>query len=182
MKKSLAKAFLLLASFLVLFSGAPRAAGQSTASVRPRIYTLLNNVLLAPKQNLTTNANSAFPSITNQVAAWTNTLTPPVGTHPIGLQVQINTTNNLAGASNLVVTVYPAYDLSIGTSGIGQGMGTNFATNCPLLTWTISYTTNLFATTNIAPLTWEPATSFAVTVNNQCNSNTTVTVTASQAP
>ena len=159
-----------------------RAEAQSTASVRPRIYQLLTGVLLAPKQLLNTNANSTLPGITNLVACWTNTLTPATGTHPIGLMLTVNITNNLANPSNIVVNVYPAYDVSIGSSGIGQAMGTNFMTNTPILSWTNSYTTNNVFWTNIPPLNWEPATSLGFTVNNLCNSNTSVSLQMSQAP
>jgi hypothetical protein len=170
----------LSAGLLLAFSLQPSAFGQATTLVKPRQMTLLSNVLLAAKQNLATNATG---TATNALACWTNTLTPFSGAHPIGLTAIIQTTNNLSGASNVVVNVYPAYDVSggVGATGIGTAWGTNFAT-VPIFTWTISYTTNSVQCTNLPSALWEPATSLGYTVSNGVNSNTTFTLIQSQCP
>ena len=86
------------------------------------------------------NTNGALPTQIaggQSVGVFTNTLIPFSGAHSIGLTMQIVNTNKFAANSNLVVTIYPAYDTGGGNgSGINQAYGTNFSTT-PLLTWTI---------------------------------------------
>jgi len=172
MKKILSLALLALSAF----SLQPSAFAQATTLVKPRQYVLFNG-LLAPKQALSTNGTGVA---TNMLACWTNTLTPYSCSHPIGLSGIISTTNNMANASNLVVSCYRAFDI-LGGASIGTAYGTNFETTA-FFTWTIPWTTNQITLTNIAPALWEPATSIGFTVNNQCNSNVNFTLTMSQAP
>jgi len=167
-------------SVLLLASGlcARPGVAQPTTLVKPRQYTLLTSQLLTNKQAITTNA--ALPGQT--IGVFTNTLTAFSGSHPIGLTALIGCTNNLAGSSNVVVAVYPAYDNNGGNSnGIGVTYGTNFAT-VPIFTWTIAYQTNSIQMTNLAPLAWEPATSLGYTVSNGSTSNITLTLIQSQSP
>ena len=159
----------------------PSAFGQATTQVFPRQYTVLSSVLLGPKQYLNTNnTGTNLP-----YAGWTNTFIPFSGAHAIGLTGIVQTTNNLSspsGASNVVVTVYPAYDLGGGDSNtISSRYGTNFSST-PLLVWTISYTTNGVFSTNLPTALWEPATALAYTVSNGINSNTTFTLVQAVAP
>jgi hypothetical protein len=159
---------------------AQRAHAQATTLVKPRQYVLFSGTL-TNKQAITTNA--ALPGQT--IGLWTNTLTAYSGSHPVGLSLIIQTTNNLlapSGPSNVVVTVYPAYDNFGGnTNGLNQSYGTNFAT-VPILTWTASYTTNALVLTNLSAAQWEPATALGFTLSNGISSNTVVTFTMSQAP
>lgn len=160
--------------------GGNSARAQATTLVRPRITNILSGVLFTAKENLATNAT--LPS--QPVAGFAPTLVPYSGSHPIGLSLTVGTTNLIPGTSNVVVTVYPAYDIGGGNStGIGQAYGTNFLTNTPLLTWTVNYGSNgVAAWTNIAPSVWEPATSLGYVVSNGCNSNATLTLLQVQAP
>ena len=157
---------------------------QATTLVKPRVYTLINQ-LLGPKQNLTTNGQ-ASPGLnaTNTLAGWEPTLVPYSGAHPIGLSLYIGNTNVLASTSNVVVSAYRAYDINGGSTGIGTAWGTNFETTA-FWTWTVSFgtgtSTNLVMT-NLLATQWEPATAIGFTLNNQCNSNVTYTLTMSQAP
>lgn len=157
--------------------------GQSTTMVRPRQYTLLSSQLFTNNEMLNTNA--ALPGVTpgaQTVGVFTNTLIPFSGTHAIGLTMQIVNTNKFAANSNLVVTIYPAYDTGGGNSnGINQAYGTNFSST-PLLTWTISYQTNSFQSTNLPATLWEPATSLGYTITNATASNLVLTLTQSVAP
>jgi hypothetical protein len=166
--------------FIASLLGASRGQAQPTTLVKPRQYVLFSG-LLTNKQAITTNVS--LPG--QNIGLWTNTLTPYAGSHPIGLSLNIQTTNNLlapSGASNVVVSVYPAYDTFGGSAnGIGESFGTNFAT-VPILTWTVSYTTNALVLTNLSAAQWEPATSLGFTVSNGISSNTVVTFTMSQAP
>jgi hypothetical protein len=153
------------------------AHAQATTVVRPRQYVLFSG-LLTSQQNIITNA--ALPG--QNIGVFTNTLTPYSGSHPVGLSAIITTTNNMAHASNIVVTVYPAYDNYGGNSnGIGQAYGTNFAT-VPIYTWTVPWLTNEIVLTNLPASVWEPATSMGFTISNQCTSNVNFTFTMSQAP
>jgi hypothetical protein len=165
------------------FSLQPSAFSQATTMVRPRQYTLLSSELFTNNQMLNTNA--ALPSVSlgaQTVGVFTNTLIPFSGSHAIGLTMQIVNTNKFVASSNLVVTIYPAYDVGGGnTSGINQAYGTNFSST-PLLTWTISYQTNSFQSTNLPASLWEPATSLGYTITNATASNITLTLTQSVAP
>jgi hypothetical protein len=151
--------------------------------VRPRQYALLSSQLFTNNEMLNTNA--ALPTAApggQTVGVFTNTLIPFSGSHAIGLTMQIVNTNKFAASSNLVVTVYPAYDTGGGnTNGIGQVYGTNFSTT-PLLTWTISYQTNSLQSTNLPAALWEPATSLGYTISNATSSNLVLTLTQSVAP
>ena len=181
------RAALLLALPAVL---TPAAHGQATTMVRPRNYVLLNNVLFTNTELLNTNAALPTAGIgyTN-VGVFTNTLIPFTGAHAIGLQLQIVNTNKFAASSNCVVTVYPAYDTGGGNaSGIGQAYGTNFSST-PLLTWTVSYQTNVTASTNLPATLWEPATSLGYSIaaggtatTSATPSNVWITLTQVTAP
>ena len=170
---------LCLLSALGLAAGdQPSALAQATTQVKPRQYTLLSSQVLTSKQVLNTNA--ALPG--QNIGVFTNTWLAMTGTHPIGLTAIIQTTNILAGASNVVVNVYPAYDSGGGnTSGLGGSYGTNFAT-VPIFTWTISYTTNSIQMTNLSTALWEPATSLGFTISNGIAANTTFTLIQSVIP
>jgi hypothetical protein len=157
---------------------APVARAQATTLVKPRQMTLLSNVLIGPQGVLSTNGTG---NGTNQVGCWTNTLTPFSGAHAIGLTAIIQMTNKFAAASNLVIAVYPAYDVGGGAGGIGTAWGTNFAT-VPIFTWTISYQTNCVQCTNLQPSLWEPATALGYVITNVPNSNTVLTLIQSQCP
>ncbi len=161
----------------------PSAFAQSTTMVRPRLYTLLSSQLFTNNEML--NTNGALPTQIaggQSVGVFTNTLIPFSGAHSIGLTMQIVNTNKFAANSNLVVTIYPAYDTGGGNgSGINQAYGTNFSTT-PLLTWTISYQTNTFQSTNLPATLWEPATSLGYTITNATSSNVVLTLTQSVAP
>ena len=114
-------------SVLVTLSVGHAAPGfaQQTTLVKPRQYTLLSSQLMTNKQAINTNA--ALPG--QNIGVFTNTLTAFSGSHPVGLTAIIGSTNNLAGSSNVVVAVYPAYDNNGGnSSSIGVSYGTNFAT------------------------------------------------------
>jgi hypothetical protein len=168
--------FILLPStfFLCMPSS---AHAQATTVVKPRQYVLFSG-LLTNQQSILTNA--ALPG--QSIGVFTNTLTPYSGSHPIGLSAIITSTNNMAHASNIVVTVFPAYDTFGGnTNGIGQAYGTNFAT-VPIYTWTVPWQTNEIVLTNLMASQWEPATSMGFTISNQCTSNVSFTFTMSQAP
>jgi hypothetical protein len=163
---------------LLLGSLARPSFAQPTTLVRPRQYTLLSSQLLTNKQAINTNAS--LPG--QNIGVFTNTLTPFSGSHPIGLTAFIGCTNNLAGNSNVVVAIYPAYDNSGGNANaLGGTYGTNFAT-VPIFTWTIAYQTNSTQMTNLGPLVWEPATSLGYTVSNGSSSNITFTLIQSQSP
>jgi hypothetical protein len=167
----------ILAGMLGLVLFTEPAFAQATATVKPRQYVLWNGLLTA-KQAITTNA--ALPG--QNIGVFTNTLIPFTGSHAIGITGIIQTTNALAGASNMVVSVYQAMDVGGGNAfGIGPAYGTNFAT-APLTTYTWSYSTNAIVTTNIATAVWEPATSLGFTISNGCNSNTTFALIMSVAP
>lgn len=171
---------LILTSLIVtaaLFCGRSVHA-QATTLVKPRQMTLLSSVLIGPQGVLSTNGTG---NGTNQVGCWTSTLTPFSGTHPIGLTAIIQMTNKFAAASNLVIAVYPAYDVGGGAGGIGTAWGTNFAT-VPIFTWTISYQTNCVQCTNLQPSLWEPATALGYVITNVPNSNTVLTLIQSQCP
>jgi hypothetical protein len=159
------------------------ARAQATTMVRPREYALLSSQLFTNNEML--DSNAALPSVAQgaqSVGVFTNTLIPFSGAHAIGLTMQIVNTNKFAASSNLVVTVYPAYDTGGGnTNGIGQVYGTNFSTT-PLLTWTISYQTNSLQSTNLPAALWEPATSLGYTISNATSSNLVLTLTQSVAP
>jgi hypothetical protein len=131
------------------------------------------------------NTNGALPGVTpgcQTVGVFTNTLIPFSGAHSIGLTLQIVNTNKFVANSNLIVTIYPAYDLGGGnTNGLNLAYGTNFSTT-PLLTWTISYLTNSFQSTNLQAALWEPATSLGYTITNATASNLVLTLTQSVAP
>jgi len=183
-KKVLRKACKFAGLATLAFSLQPSALfGQATTMVRPRQYTLLSSQLFTNNEMLNTNA--ALPSQTpgaQTVGVFTNTLIPFSGAHAIGLTMQIVNTNKFAANSNLVVTIYPAYDIGGGnTNGINQAYGTNFSTT-PLLTWTISYQTNSFQSTNLPATIWEPATSLGYTITNATASNLVLTLTQSVAP
>jgi hypothetical protein len=157
--------------------------GQSTTVVRPRLYTLLSSQLFTNNEMLNTNA--ALPTLSpgaQSVGVFTNTLIPFSGAHSIGLTMEIVNTNKFAANSNLIVTIYPAYDTGGGNgNGINQVYGTNFSTT-PLLTWTISYQTNSLQSTNLPATLWEPATSLGYTITNATGSNLVLTLTQSVAP
>lgn len=186
----IAKGLLALITLMALLALTPRADAQGTSMVRPRQYTLLSSVTLSNTQALLTNAALPNPAPgTQAVGVFTNTLIPFSGSHTIGITCQIVNPNNFVASSNLVVTIYPAYDTGGGNmNGIGQAYGTNFSTT-PLLTWTISYKTNTFVSTNLMTGQWEPATSLGYTVSNAATgtiggspSNITVTLTQSTVP
>jgi hypothetical protein len=161
----------------------PSGFSQATTMVRPREYALLSSQLFTNNEML--DSNAALPSVSpgsQSVGVFTNTLIPFSGAHAIGLTMQIVNTNKFAASSNLVVTVYPAYDTGGGnTNGIGQAYGTNFSIT-PLLTWTISYQTNSLQSTNLPATLWEPATSLGYTISNATSSNLVLTLTQSVAP
>jgi len=165
--RNLRKAFVALAaSVLCVLSPQPSHA-QATTQVMPRQYQLFSGVTLSNTQVLL--SNPALPTTglgyTN-VGAFTNTFMPFTGAHAIGLQVQIVTTNKNAAVSNIVVTVFPAYDVGGGNSaGLAGRYGTNFSAT-PLLVWTIPYITNGTASTNLMISQWEPATSLGYIVSN----------------
>jgi hypothetical protein len=160
------------------FSLQPSAFAQPTTLVKPRQYALVSSLLLTNSQVI--NTNSALPG--QNIGVFTNTLTPYSGSHPIGLAAFITCTNNLAGTSNVVINVYPAYDNFGGqTNGIGQSYGTNFAT-VPIFTWNVAYKTNAVVLTNIASTAWEPATSLGYTISNASDLNIVVTLIQSQSP
>ena len=167
----------------IALATADQAFAQATTTVAPRQQVLASGVLLTNGQALNTNAALANPIPGSQaVGVFTNTLIPFSGSHPIGITCQIINTNVFAASSNLVVTIYPAYDTGGGNpTSLGQRYGTNFST-CPLLTWTIAYTTNLFVSTNLPAATWEPATSLGYVITNTTKSNIVVTLTQSVAP
>jgi hypothetical protein len=157
--------------------------GQATTMVRPRQYTLLSSQLFTNNEMLNTNA--ALPSLApgaQTIGVFTNTLIPFSGAHAIGLTMQIVNTNKFVANSNLVVTVYPAYDSGGGNAGgTGQAYGTNFSAT-PLLTWTISYQTNSLQSTNLPASLWEPATALGYTITNATASNLVLTLTQWVAP
>ncbi|HEX3717840.1 MAG TPA: hypothetical protein VH595_07715 [Verrucomicrobiae bacterium] len=186
----IAKGLLALITLMALLALTPCADAQATSMARTRQYTLLSSVTLSNTQALLTNAALPSPSPGSQaVGVFTNTLIPFSGSHSIGITCQIVNPNNFVANSNLVVTIYPAYDTGGGNAnGIGQAYGTNFSAT-PLLTWTISYKTNTFVSTNLAASQWEPATSLGYTVSNAATgtiggspSNITVTLTQSTVP
>jgi hypothetical protein len=160
-----------------------KSQGQATTMVRPRQYALLSSQLFTNNEMLNTNAALPTPATGGQtVGVFTNTLIPFGGSHSIGLTMQIINTNKFAANSNLIVTVYPAYDTGGGNAtGINQAYGTNFSST-PLLTWTISYQTNTFQSTNLPASLWEPATSLGYTITNATASNLVLTLTQSVAP
>jgi hypothetical protein len=160
------------------FLGAPLGAqAQPTTLVKPRQWTLFSG-WLTNSQAITNNA--ALPG--QIIGAFTNTLTPYSGSHPIGLAALMSVTNSNPGASNVVVNVYPAYDINGGVgAGIGTAYGTNFAT-VPILTWNASYKTNANVLTNLASSQWEPSTSLGFTISNASSSNVFLTLVMSQAP
>src|SRR5580693_8606737 len=163
---------LLAAVFILLPSSFCPVFGQATTLVKPRQYTLVSSLLLTNSQAITTN--SALPGQT--IGVFTNTLTPFSGSHPIGLAAFITCTNNLPANSNVVITIYPAYDNNGGnTNGIGQSYGTNFAT-VPIFTWNVSYKTNAVVLTNLMPSQWEPSTSLGYTISNASASNIVLTL------
>jgi hypothetical protein len=189
-KGVIAKQLAAVAAVAMLLAGTRSARGQATSLVRPRQYTLLSSVTLSNTQALLTNAALPNPALGSQaVGVFTNTLLPFSGGHSIGLSVQIVNPNNFVANSNLVVTVYPAYDTGGGNSnGAGQAYGTNFSLT-PLLTWTISYKTNSFQSTNLTAAQWEPATSLGYTVSNAATAtvggsplNIVVTLTQNTVP
>jgi hypothetical protein len=156
--------------------------GQATTMVRPRQYALLSSQLFTNNEMLNTNAALPTSATGGQtVGVFTNTLIPFGGSHSIGLTMQIINTNKFAANSNLIVTVYPAYDTGGNATGINQAYGTNFSST-PLLTWTISYQTNSFQSTNLPASLWEPATSLGYTITNATASNLVLTLTQSVAP
>jgi hypothetical protein len=184
---------LFAAAAAIGFGGAgivPSAFGQATTQVLPRQYALLSSALFTNTQTLGTNAALPSPGLgyTN-VGVFTNTFIPFNGSHAIGLVAQIVNTNVFAAASNLTITVYPAYDTGGLTSGsLNARYGTNFCPT-PLLTWTISYKTNQVAWTNLPSSLWEPATSLGYTIANGgtattggAPSNILVTLTQTVAP
>ena len=187
LKRGLVRAGLsLLAAAAVL---APTDAGaQITSLVVPRSYTILNNVLAGPTQVLSTNLNNGPGGSnidTNGVCGGFSTLIPFGPAHPIGLTLTWTMTNALAHPSNTVVVVYPAYDQSGTTPNVTAGLNTRFGTNVsatPILTWTVSTTTNTVQSTNIIPALWEPATALYFVVSNVCNSNMTYTLIATIPP
>jgi hypothetical protein len=155
----------------------PSAFAQPTTLVKPRQYTLFQG-WLTNGQAITTNA--ALPGQT--IGVFTNTLTPYSGSHPLGLAALMSVTNSNPAASNITITVYPAYDNNGGnTNGINESYGTNFAT-VPILTWTPSYKTNATVLTNIASSAWEPATAMGYTISNGSSSNVYLTLIQSQSP
>jgi hypothetical protein len=157
----------MLAVFILLPSSFSLLFGQATTQVLPRQYTLLSSVVVSNGQALLTNAAlpTAGPGYTN-VYCFTNTFIPFSGTHAIGLVAQIVNTNKFAASSNLVITVYPAYDTGGGNaSSLNGRYGTNF-TQTPVLVWTIGYTTNQTASTNLLASQWEPATSLGYSIVN----------------
>jgi hypothetical protein len=169
---------LLEASFILLPSSFSRVYGQATTLVKPRQYTLVSSMVLTNSQAITTNA--ALPG--QNIGVFTNTLTPYSGSHPIGLAAFVTVTNNLPGVSNVVITIYPAYDNNGGnTNGIGQSYGTNFAT-VPIFTWNVAYKTNAVVMTNLMASQWEPATSLGYTISNASSANITLTLIQSQSP
>ena len=183
-KKNMKKILFILCTLSACLVPQWEIQAQATTLVKPRVYTLINQ-LLAPKQNLTTNSQ-ASPSLTatNTLAGWEPTLVPYSGGHPIGLSLYIGNTNVLANTSNVVVSAYRAYDINGGSSGIGTAWGTNFETTA-FWSWTVAFgtgaTTNLVMT-NLLTTQWEPATAIGFTLNNQCNSNVTYSLIMSQAP
>jgi hypothetical protein len=168
---------------------------QATALVTPRVYLVVSNLFMTNSQffgtgtitntnNLASILGPSWPSwITNQnVYALAPTMMAPQGASEIGLTAIIQTTNNLAHASNMVVTVYPAYDTSGGsTASVSARYGQLFGAS-NILTWTINYTTNGIYTTNIAVANWRPATSLGYTISNGITSNTTFTLMQSDVP
>lgn len=187
--KKLSRAPLLFVLCALCLLCARNASAQVTTAVKPRQYVLLNSQSVSNTQYLGTNVNQ--PSVTlGCTNVYTNVPTfIPFGgsSHPIGLTLQIVNSNKFAASSNIVVTVYPAYDTG-GSTGIGSAVGTNYCP-VPIFVWTVSYTTNLFVSTNIPSALWEPATSLGITVTNAATvttggapSNVLVTLTASVAP
>ena len=187
--KSIARAA-LLASLALFVVQSVRA--QATTMVAPRQYVLFTGSALGSHGYLGTNAAqpTVTPGFTN-VYASTNTLIPFSGAHAIGLTFVLGNSNVFAAASNIVVTVYPAYDTGGGNATtIGQRYGTNFSPS-PLLVWTLSnggtnsagngwvYTAY---TTNLPTTTWEPATALGFTVTNTTGSNLVASLTMSVAP
>jgi hypothetical protein len=169
-----AGAALLLALSACSFQ--PSAFSQGTTQVVPRQYTLFSG-LLTNNQNINTNA--ALPG--QNIGVWTNTFIPFANAHSLGLSVTVTTTNNMAHASNLVFNAYRAFDTNYGSGGLNARMGTNFET-VPFFSWTDAWTTNQVNNTNIPTSSWEPATSFGLTISNQCTSNVTVSVVLSVTP
>ena len=169
---------LLAAAIVLLPSSFSLVFGQATTLVKPRQYTLISSMLLTNSQVI--NTNSALPGQT--IGAFTNTLTPYSGSHPVGLAAFITCTNNLPGTSNVVISVYPAYDNNGGNAnGIGISYGTNFST-VPIFTWNVAYKTNAVVMTNLTATQWEPATSLGYTISNASASNIVLTLIQSQSP
>jgi hypothetical protein len=169
---------LLAAGLIILTPCYGLVYGQATTLVKPRQYTLVSSMVLTNCQAITTN--SALPG--QNIGVFTNTLTPYSGSHPIGLAAFITVTNSLPGTSNVVITIYPAYDNNGGnTNGIGQSYGTNFAT-VPIFTWNVAYKTNAVVLTNLMSSQWEPATSLGYTISNASSSNIVLTLIQSQSP
>lgn len=171
---------------LCLFLLAPRAHGQAaTTTVRPRQFILIPLQVLTSKQAIITNANLPSSIATNtpqNIGFYTNTLIPFTGSHPIGAELIIQSTNALTGSSNVVVNFYRAIDVGGGnTSGIGTAYGTNFET-IPCLTWTATYAASTIQITNFPTTTWEPATAIGCTISNGCTSNTSVELLLTVAP
>jgi hypothetical protein len=172
---------------------------QATALVSPRSYLLVSNFLMGPKSNYNAGTisntsglsylfGSSVPSwLTNQnVYALAPTLMPNGPAPPIGLMAIIQETNNLtgtsAGASNIVINVYPAYDTSGGsTASVSPRYGQLFGSNA-IFTWTITHMTNGTWVTNLPSTLWEPATALGYTISNQCNSNVTLTLIQTDVP
>jgi hypothetical protein len=168
----------------------------ATSQVAPRTYTVCSNLVLTPSQYLgsgtITNTNNFasllganWPSwLTNQgVYASAPTLLPNGSAHEVGLWAVIQTTNALQHSSNMVVTVYPAYDTTGGSgSSLAERYGQLFCTNSPLLTWNIPYLTNGVFGTNLTIPSWCPATSLGYVISNGVTSNTTFSLFQENTP
>jgi hypothetical protein len=182
--KKFHKSLRALAVAALAFGLQPSALfGQATTMVRPREYVLLNSMMFTNTQLLNTNAALPTQGIgyTN-VGVFTNTLIPFSGAHAIGLQLQIVNTNKFAAASNCVVTVYPAYDTGGGNAtGVGAAYGTNFSST-PLLTWTVSYETNVTASTNLPATLGYTVSAGGTATASGMPSNIWITLTQVTAP
>lgn len=137
-----------------------------------------------------TNALGGYSWLTNAtVAYFAPTIIPPTGAHAIGLTCIIENTNDYLQASNMVITVYAAYDISGGATYTASSRYGEFFSAAPIFTWTIANLTNGIYTTNIPFGTWDPATALGYTITNQATrtagsawSNSFVTLLQTDTP
>jgi hypothetical protein len=190
---------------LVTVLESPKADAQNVATgptmassgmVTPRTYTLISNFLLTNIQGLesmtltNTNLFSALlgpswpTSLTNQgVYVEAPTLLAAGAIHEIGLWCVVSNSNGFVANSNLIVTVYPAYDLTGGSQNTIAGRyGQLFSTNA-ILTWTISFSNGCgtFGTNISVPL-WCPATALGYTISNTTKSNIVASLYQTDVP